>query len=138
MSTSVSKKFEQLKADIGEMSLATASLGWDQSAEALVADPTNLGAKPIPKAEWMRAFVIAVGLSRVAPYLDPPVPGADPEGFVWLTWTQDDCRGLALELHRGFYKWTQRDGEQKRTHQSESLDDVGEAIQSVFRRPLSA
>jgi hypothetical protein len=116
-------------ADMRTLASATASIGWDRDPSELIADPTDLGAKPIPKDAWQRAFVVALAMSKIANIA--PVPGADPEGFVWLTWTRGS-RGLALELRPGKYKWTQRDGAGKRTVESDSLDDVGQALRSVI------
>src|ERR1019366_276596 len=135
MPQSQSQKLIALMKDIRELASVTGALGWDKDAEALVADPSDLGAKPIPMNEWLKAFFVAKSIMDLKEALDAPVPGADPEGFGWLTWTQTGCRGLALELRKGgVYKWTQRDGSSKRTIQSDSLNDVAESARTVFSR----
>jgi hypothetical protein len=134
MPQSQSQKLVGLMKDIRELASVTGALGWDKGAEDLVSDPTDLGAKPIPMNEWLKAFFVAKEICEQNPGLDVPAPGADPEGFVWLTWTQGGSRGLALELRKGKYKWTQRDGDGKRTIESDSLNDVAESARTVFVR----
>jgi hypothetical protein len=131
MSLSLSQKIRGLSADVQKLASATGAIGWDREPEELIADPTDLGAKPIPKSEWMQALVIATELAQMNPLLDAPVPGADPDGFVWLTWAQGN-RGLALEVRKGAYKWTQRDSAGKKTITSDSLQDVAESMRTVF------
>ncbi len=128
----VSQKIAALVKDVDQLASVTGALGWDRSGEELIVNPSDLGAKPIPRDQWARAVVVAGMIAEKLPYLDPPVPGADPEGFVWLTWTQGDKRGLALEIRRNQYKWTQRSSESKRTIVSDSLDDVLASARTVF------
>lgn len=134
MTSFLSEKMTALAKDVESLALATGGVGWDRDTEDTVANPSDLGGLPIPRDQWGRALLIAGELTRANPSLDPPVPGADPEGFVWLTWTQGDKRGLALELRRGQFKWTQRDENGKKTITSDSLDDVAESMRTVFRR----
>lgn len=125
----------KLGLDFLELSRATGAFGWNRDDQELtLVDPSQL-AKPIPKDVWNRAFVITLGLHRDLPSHVPlPIPGADPEGFVWLTWkSPDERRGLALELRDGLFKWTHSAPHlEKKTIQSDSLNDVTEALRTVF------
>ena len=134
MPLSKSQRLDQLHNDMRELASATGARGWDKDPDEILLNPSDLGAKPIPLNEWMRALLIAGQLSEASPQAGMPVPGADPEGFVWLTWTQGDCRGIALELRKGKYRWTQRSGEAKQTIESDSLNDVAESMRTVFLR----
>lgn len=137
MPLSKSQQLEQLHNDIRELASATGALGWDRDPEELLSNPSDLGAKPIPINEWMRALLVAAQLTESSPQVALPVPGADPEGFVWLTWMHGHNRGIALELRKGKYRWTQRSGETKRTIESDSLNDVAESMRAVFLREAS-
>jgi len=75
-------------------------------------------AKPIGQAQWTRALVIVTILQRELPHLPEPEPGADAEGFIWMTW-DDGHSKVALELRDSLvgdaYQWTvTRDGIDKR------------------------
>jgi hypothetical protein len=56
------------------------------------------------------------------PGLAKPTPGADPTGFMWLTWRAGEVE-LALEIHPGLlvsrmYLWRhRRDGQAPPAHQ---------------------
>lgn len=88
--------------------------------------------KIIDTDRYVHALTVAIILAKCNPRLDLPVPGADPEGFLWLTYTDGPDRGLALELCPGKYRWTQSNMGDKRTFESTSLNDVAEAMRTVF------
>lgn len=91
--------------------------------------------KIIPVSEYVKALTVAIVIAKEQPHLSPPVPGADPEGFLWLTYQQGDTRGLALEIRKDCYRWTQSAYGDKRRFESTRLEDVVEAMRSVFLRP---
>ncbi len=109
--------------ELGSLSTVTRQHAWAD-------DDQNC--KIIPTSDYIRALTVAIILARENPRLDMPIPGADPEGFIWLTYIDGPSRGMALELHPGLYKWTQSNLGDKRTFQSTSLDDVAEAMRAVF------
>ena len=89
--------------------------------------------KVIGLSEYVRALTVAIILAKENPRLEMPIPGADPLGFLWLTYLDGDARGMALELHPdGRYKWTQSNLGDKRSFESNSLNDVAEAMRAVF------
>lgn len=92
--------------------------------------------KVIGMSEYIKALTVAIILAKENPHLDLPIPGADPEGFVWLTYMDGATRGLALELRKDKYRWTQNSMGDKRTFESESLNDVAEAVRTVFPKAL--
>lgn len=124
-----------LAADIANLASVTGGFGWDRGPDSLFADPKDLGAKPIPKNDWLRAMDVAVMLGRANAYLPRPTPGADPEGFVWLTWSLAG-RKFALELRKDAFVWSREDelGNVRR-HTSSRLEDVGEALRTAIPRP---
>lgn len=91
--------------------------------------------KVVPISEYVKALSVAIILAKVNPRLDMPVPGADPAGYVWLTYVESESQGLALELLPGKYRWTQTNMGMKQTFESQSLDDVAEAMRTVFPKP---
>lgn len=130
------RKIQQFAMDIAKLTRVTSAVGWDKDDSQIIFDPTDVGGRPIYRDKWVRALAVGIGLAKAFPWLDAPVPGADPKGFCWLSWYQGDNRGLALEVHDGLYRWTQRDPiGGKKTIESDSLDDVAEAMRSVFVVP---
>ena len=113
----------RLAQEMGALCQVTSQHAWCED------DPQ---CKVIPVSEYIKALTISVILMKENPRLDPPVPGADPEGFLWLTFLDGETRGLALELRPGKYRWTQSAWGDKRTFESSSLNDVVEAMHAVF------
>lgn len=152
-----SDRMADLRTDAMHMARLTHYAGWVSNVEDDVEDasasdiastakdvdvggfklpsPDNIKGKQIRIDAWMKAVLIAHKLCEAHPHIDRPALGADPEGFVCLTWI-DGPHGLALQL-RGDrdFQWTQRDGNGKKTIRSDSLHDVAEAMRAVFRRP---
>lgn len=89
-------------------------------------------AKSIPLKEFVRALGVAILLSKEHPKLDWPVPGIHPSGTIWLSYVQGESKGLSLELRDDGYRWTQNSMGDKRTFHSDSLNDVCEAMRTVF------
>ncbi len=114
-----------LARELGSLSMVTRQHAWCED---------NQDCEIIPTSEYVKALTVAIILAKENPRLDMPIPGADPKGFLWLTYVDGPSRGLALELHPGLYKWTQSCMGDKRTFQSDSLDDVAEAMRTVFPR----
>ncbi len=114
-----------LARELGSLHEATRQHDWCEGHEA----------KVIPITEYVKALTVAIILAKENPRLDMPIPGADPEGFLWLTYLDGPSRGLALELRPGKYRWTQSNLGDKRTFESDSLDDVAEAMRAVFPLP---
>lgn len=93
--------------------------------------------KPIGRSEFVRALGIAILLAKEHPRLDWPVPGIHPGGYVCLAYIKEDqTAGLALDLIAGGggYRWVQNYLGDKRAFQSDSLNDVCEAMRTVFPR----
>ncbi len=82
----------------------TADPKWDEF------EPTPR-ARPIGQVAWRELFGLAEFLDGAVSDLPAPTPGADPDGFVWLTYRTTDGRELALEQHpdltKSEYRWTQ-------------------------------
>jgi hypothetical protein len=116
-----------LAREMGSLAVVTRQHAWAD-------DDQNC--KIIPTSEYVKALTVAIILAKENPRLDMPTPGADPDGFVWLTYVDGPSRGLALELRPGKYRWTQSNMGDKRTFESDSLDDVAAAMRAVF--PQSA
>lgn len=125
-----------LAADIANLAKVTGGFGWDRGEDALFANPSDLGAKPIPKNEWLEAMRVAIDLTRAAPHAGKPTPGADPEGFVWLTWEKSGTR-FALGITKGGYKWERRDGLGIRSEVSPTIADAAAAMRAAFTKPAS-
>jgi hypothetical protein len=92
-------------------------------------------AKAIGQAQWVGAMGFAREIDALVPGLPAPVPGADPDGFIWLTWHAHDGREFALELHASLveapYRWTvTRDG-MKRKGDTGPLPDREDAMRAV-------
>ena len=123
-----------LDNNINSLARQLAALRQVTSQHAWCEDDQNC--KVIPISHYIKALGVAIVLAKENPRLPMPVPGADPKGFVWLTWTDGDSRGLALELHDRKYRWTQSAMGDKRTFESDSLNDVAEAIRAVFPQSM--
>ena len=125
---------------------ATSALGWDRGDQPddedfAKLDPNDMGAKPIKFDDWLKAFLITSAIAKALPQLDRPTPGADANGFIWMTYRQLPDRIFALEIHKdgdsseAKYIWTQRIGtNDPHKFSSDSIDDIVHAMQSVFRR----
>ncbi len=111
-----------LARELAQLSNVTRNHLWADGQECTV----------IGLSEYVRALTVAIILAKENPRLDMPIPGADPSGYLWLTYLDGDNRGIALELLPGKYKWTQSNLGDKRTFESESLNDVAEAFRAVF------
>lgn len=112
-----------LARELGALSTVTRQHAWADDKQ---------DCKIIPVTDYVKALTVAIILAKENPRLDMPTPGADPDGFLWLTYVDGESRGLALELRPGKYRWTQSNLGDKRTFESDSLDDVAEAMRAVF------
>jgi hypothetical protein len=107
--------------------------------------------KPLGLQQWKDAFALALHLDEAVPGIVAPVPGADPEGFIWLTWRTKDDRALALELRadltKSAYRWTMTVDGEKRTYETTNANmrPLWECFRTTFgdtkaqrnaRRPL--
>ncbi len=113
----------RLAQEMGSLCQVTSQHAWAEGDQ---------NCKVVPVSEYVKALTIAIILSKENPRLEMPIPGADPDGFVWLTYIDGETRGLALELRPGKYRWTQSNMGDKRTFESNSLNDVAEAMRTVF------
>jgi len=70
----------------------------------------KIPAKAIGKRQWDEAYTLVMLLDRLIPGLPEPTPGADPKGFICLTWRSRSGIEFALEIHadqtRMPYAWT--------------------------------
>lgn len=120
-------KWEDAVSLFSEMELlmaVTSDIQWDGER-----------ARPIGQRQWNDAWKCAALIDRAVSHLPKPIPGADPEGFVWLTY-ETGGRRLALELHASLleapFRWTTiRDG-MPMTFSSHNAKDVIESIRAVF------
>lgn len=95
----------------------------------------NENAKAIGVQQWVEVWALAQIIHRTVD-LPKPTPGADPKGFMWLTWEKDG-RKFALEIHPGLlvrhmYEWTTTDMGIPTRHKSVSLRGVVEGLRSLF------
>ncbi len=116
--------------DISPLARELASLSQVTMQHAWADDDQNC--KTIGISEYVKALTVAIILAKEHPRLGLPIPGADPEGFLWLTYLDGPTRGLALELRPAKYRWTQNALGDKRTFESAHLTDVAEAMRAVF------
>jgi hypothetical protein len=126
-----------LHAEMGKLADKTSRPGWDRDVDVLdSATPGQVGALPIGVRLWSEALMLAIAVSMETPGLPVPVPGADPKGFIWLTWSQDTT-DLALQLQQGLlarysYVWDTTLWGVRSRHESVRLKDVMEALQAAF------
>ena len=114
------------------LAVGTNAGDWSADGENGTMDPAKM-ARAIPPARWGKAFKLAEDVSDTLPHLPPPVPGADPDGGVWLTWEKSKFR-LALKLLRGKFAWTMRTDGGESSHESESPYDLVQALDATFPR----
>jgi hypothetical protein len=92
-------------------------------------------ALPLGKAQWKGAFERAQEIDRIVPGLPRPVVGADPAGFVWLTY-RAGSRELALELRQSLveepFVWTTRRDGMAVTHAASDLRELAESLRATF------
>lgn len=131
MISPVSHKLRALAIEMGKLAEVTGCVGWDKDPDEIISNPTDLGAKPIPRNVWLRAFLVANPLAKLLPSLDAPIPGADPDGFVWLTWERGSLR-FALEVRANKYVWTRTNEMGPARFESARLEDVAEALRALF------
>lgn len=130
----------RLAHDFAELQKATKAHGWAKDDEdTVLTDPASIS-KPIPPETWMRTFLLVMGLTKSLPGNVPlPIPGANPGGWITLTWVSPDERRMVdLEmLPDGTYRWTHKaPGGEPRKLTSGIIDDVAESIRDVFRGHL--
>lgn len=94
-------------------------------------------AKSIGIAQWRSAIAVAALVSRECEGAGWPVPGADPDGFIWLTWANTlQTRQVQLEIHEGAhrapYAWSQLRHGTKTEHSSRSVRDLIESLRTTF------
>lgn len=113
-----------LAQELGALSEVAGQYGWcDDDRQA----------KAIGKREFIRALAVAILLAKEAPKANWPVPGIHPAGTVWLSYVDEASqKGISLELRPTGYRWTQNHMGSKRTFESDSLNDVCEAMRTVF------
>lgn len=110
----------------------TSAPKWDRDFEK---EPK---AKAIGLQQWKEAFALALQIDELVPGLPPPVPGADPLGFLWLTYRTKDEREFALELHadltKSAYRWTAMVGGTRQRHETSStnLRPMIESLRATF------
>lgn len=137
-----------LAADIRELMSVTSTIGWDRPTDAVVANPQDLGAKPVPYSDWHFALKCALKLGVANPWIKRPTPGADPEGFVWLTWNKDEPRQFELAIKEDRFIFIMKDDMGKRTVERRferklvpsvdaAIRDVSEALRTVMPRPVN-
>lgn len=124
--------FREFAGNVAILANYASTSGWEDSS----GKKTEPGAKPIGMAQWGAAIVTAGMIAEQVPQAGMPTPGADPLGFVWLTWEFKNGARLELELHADLlaqrYEWTNvRDGMPAR-HSSNELREVVEALRSVM------
>lgn len=137
-------KMIELSRIFREMAKATRLTGWasdvgkDESSlvGADLTRPSDIAGRQIDAATWAKAFFTAMALAKVCPRLDVPEVGANPDGFVTLTWVDGGNRILDLQLRPDGYRWCQQGPTDKRTIQSDSLQDVAESMRATFDRAV--
>lgn len=114
------------------MSKITRCSDWDSTGDVGQSDVSKM-AKPIPPVRWGKAFQLARDMDDTLPNLPQPVFGADPLGFVWLTWERGERR-FALGLKSNAFAWEQHTPEVRRLGESQTLGDVVDALRATFPR----
>lgn len=118
---------------VGPLAQYASTPGWEDDD----CRKTVPSAKPIGMAQWGAAMLVAGLVTESVQGAQFPVPGVDPEGFIWLTWRMSDSCEMALELKSGLnirqtYSWTlMRDGMPRR-FDSCDLAEVIRALRSVI------
>ena len=104
---------------------------------------TAPSAKAIGRTQWREAIAIAGIVAIEMPHIQYPTPGADPDGYPWLTWAMgDDEFRLAVRpsaLHAGgrFYEWDVFFDGCRRGSKSAKLNEVLEAMSATFPKVTS-
>lgn len=115
---------EQLHADMAALYVSTQEPKWDGAS-----------AKPIGMRNWNEALVSAVFVDENVHGLPVPTPGADPGGFVWLTWATESRRfalSLTTSLVDKKYRWTRTVYGIESSYEADSWRDVIESMRSTF------
>jgi hypothetical protein len=103
---------------------ATSTAKWDDAS-----------AKAIGQAQWDGVWKLAIEIDNHVRSLPVPTPGADPLGFIWLTYAAGE-RKFELELHadltRKPYRWTITKDGMKSSHQSDKKHELLEALRATF------
>jgi hypothetical protein len=86
--------------------------------------------------QWIDVFSLALVLDRALPGLPKPEAGADPGGFMWLTWRTKSAE-FALQIHPGLlvrfmYQWTVTRFGVPNDHRSATLTGVAESLKTTF------
>lgn len=116
-------RISKLAQEMGTLATVTRQHAWAEDDQSC---------KIVGTGDYVKALTVAIILAKENPRLEMPIPGADPAGYVWLTYLDGDSRGIALEILPSKYRWTQSNLGDKRTFESDSLNDVAEAFRTVF------
>ena len=92
-------------------------------------------ALPIGAAAWNEAIALAAIVDRTVRGLPPPELGADPLGFVWLTWEAGTHR-YALAIRRSLigarFSWTIRNELGEVTYDGSTVRALCESLRATF------
>jgi hypothetical protein len=135
------RRMMDLATEVLQHSAGTACFGWDKSGDQLLLDPTNVGARPITKADWLRALKVACDVFVVRRDLGVPECGADATGAVdgkggaCLVWRDGSDKAFVLWLrpNNGF-AWDRLDARGLAQGTSPDLRDAIQALESTFVR----
>ena len=119
---------KQIFAEMGELAGATVDAKWDGKA-----------ARAIGVAQWKDALRVALTIQEECSWLPVVNAGANPEGFVTLTWT-DEGRLIDVKVNPSLLgprlTWTARRDGVDGTHSSDKLRALLESIRATFPKPL--
>lgn len=137
------RKMVRFAEDIDDIARATHYAGWVSNIEdsasnewgASLPNPENIKGQQIRRDAWSKTLMIGIALAKMLPGLDRPMPQAFEDGTTGLVWVHGN-RGLALQILKDGYLWTQHDSTKKQTIRSDSLGDVAEAMRAIFGSAL--
>lgn len=121
----------QLACDFHALALKTRCGDWDKDGDEGEMDVAKM-AKPIPPARWGKAFSLARDIDDSVSGLPRPEPGADPAGFVWLTWEREKNR-FSLGLKSSGFTWEQHTSEAHRIGEATTLGDAFDVLKATFK-----
>lgn len=142
MSSRETERREQAVGFLGQANVFAAvcsSAGW-QGDDGV---PSVPGAKPIGVAQWKGSVAVAAVVAQEVDWIEWPLLGADPDGFIWLTWENArKDRRVALQLRASLvekrFRWTiTRDGFELQ-HEADSFAPLIEAIKATFSKIILA
>ena len=119
-----------LYRDLGELAAATTEPKWDGTDAC----------KAIGVRQWKDALRLALLVHDAAEWLPVPTAGADPLGFIWLTWEAASGARVVCKVNPSLIgkriTWTARRDGMDRDFSADHARDLIESLRATFPRAL--